>query len=117
MWLPTFENDLQNVSTGTITTTLLVVKNNLDDYFHERKYIGILKQDDTWSLVEIDSVVSVSDTILQLNLVETLNIDSSNIKHISLLMNARLDTDKVQIKYIGGVVAESTVQVIESDLQ
>lgn len=115
-WLPTFENDVNHVSTGTITTTLLFLRNAVEDYMLNRRYISILTKDGVSHPVEIQSLTIVDTERAQFNFTSTVGVEAEDIVLISYLSYNRLNTDSVNLQWIGNNTVRSNVNTIESNL-
>ena len=115
-WLPTFENDVENLSTGTITTTMLVSRDSIDEYALDYAYICIFTSDGNYHPVLIDSIEIIDSDRVQFNFDSSLGIDASDILMISYLNFNRLDTDSVELRWIGNHIVESEVVYIQTNL-
>ena len=115
-WLPTFEDDIEHVSTGAITTTLLVKRDSIDEFMLDRVYICIFTNDGLKHPVEIDSIQIIDSERVQFNFSTSVGIDASEIVKISYLGYNRLDTDSVELRWVGNGVVESEVTYAETNL-
>lgn len=115
-WLPSFENDIEHVSTGPIATTLLVKRDSIDEYVLDRTFISILTKNGTWNNVEVQSITLIDSERVQFNFGSSLGINSEDIIMISYLNFLRLDTDSIELRWIGNNVVESEVTVTEGAL-
>jgi hypothetical protein len=111
---PTFENDLRPTNTSTITTTLLVRKDEYMRNSQSRDVIAI-ETSSGWLTRQITDVVSVSDDIMSLTLNSSLGVTKEQIRRISWLGLRRLDTDSVEINHIGAGVSNSAFMMVEID--
>jgi hypothetical protein len=111
-WLPSFEANMRVVSTGTITTTLLIKPDCYLDYA-PRIHIAIKTTDGTWHPFITSNPTIVAGGNIQLTLDHALNLDASAIKKISYLGLYRLDTDSIDLTFIGKNRARTQVNIIE----
>lgn len=112
-WLPTFEINLRCANVGNIVSTLYATRDSYIDYGSDRTHIAIEDTAGNWYPRVISSPVHVSGDRVQLTLSSALNIDAGRIKRISYLGLNRLDTDAIEIDWIGNNVAESEFAVLE----
>lgn len=115
-WIPSFENDIEHVSTGPITTTLLVKRDSIDEYVLDRTFISILIKNGNWNHIEIESITLIDSERVQFNFGSSVGIDSEDIIMISYLNFCRLNADNVDIRWIGNNVIESEIVVTEGKL-
>lgn len=109
-WYPTFERNLRLLSTGTITTTMLVANDSYLTYATERTHIAI-EVAGVWYPRTVTSAPSGGD--VQLTLDTALGFDASLISQICYLGLNRLDTDRIELSWLGNQVMESAVQLLE----
>jgi hypothetical protein len=113
-WEPTFEPDLTNVSTGTVTTTLQVASDGFLDWIKQREHIAVLTTAGVWMLREIAAASQASATVVELTLSSALSIPATTIDTISFLGLRRFAEDKVELSWSGkGVLMETTISTIE----
>lgn len=112
-WSPSFMRDLQHKSTGTVTTSLKVKPDGRLDGATGRTHIAVQDRDGNWYARAITDVVVTDADTLTLTLSSSLALAAANIARISYLGLRRLDTDRVEISWAGGVgvSAVSTVEV------
>jgi hypothetical protein len=111
-WQPTFENDLRLESTGTIVSTVNIVKDDFIRYATDRTHIAI-QAAGVWYPRAITLITEVDDDTVQLTLSSALNVAADRISCISWLGLKRLNTDQVEIRYIGNGVAEAEFRILE----
>lgn len=113
-WMPTFEKNFTVTSAGLITTILLVLDENQIALGQPRTDIAIFT-DSGVLLREITGTTDLGDN-LQLTLDVTLNIDASEIQYISWLGKKRLNSDIIDITWLGNNVAQSVISVVDINL-
>ncbi len=111
-WEPSFENDLTLQSTGTIVSTMLVSRDDYVRFASNRTHIAI-EADSVWYPREITAVGDVSAEIIQLTLDSPLNVAATSVSRICWLGLKRLNTDRVEIRYIGAGVTEINFRTLE----
>lgn len=110
-WMPSFEKNIRLVSTGYITTTILIKNDGfMDDIV--RNNIAIKKTDGTWSTNVVSSPTIIGENI-QLTLSTSLGYDASLIDRISYLGLYRLDSDNIELNWIKSRTIESNVNIVE----
>jgi hypothetical protein len=115
-WEPSFENDFQKQSTGTVNSTYLVAKDGLLDWteISSRPHVAFELDDGSWLTRTLTSISSVSTTQAQLNLSSSLGgIAASRIRRVSWLGLKRLNSDRIEMSWIGAGVMRATVPVVE----
>lgn len=112
-WLPTFENDLRLLSTGTITSTMVVESASLIDYASNRTHIAIEDADGNWYPREISDFIQLDADRVQFTLSTNLNLDSDKIVRMSYLGLNRLDADQIAFNWVGNNVVKSEVRILE----
>lgn len=114
-WEPSFENDFQKQSTGTVNSAILVAKDGIFDWdqIADRAHIGI-ELDNGWEVRTVTSITNVGAQQVQLNLDTSLGgVNATRIKRISWLGLKRLNSDQCEMNWIGNGVMQATVPVIE----
>lgn len=112
-WLPSFEADLRVLSTGALTTTLLISLDSYKPWAENRLNIAVKKTDGTWLARRITNSVVSSPGVVTLTLDSSLAINASQIEFVSWLGLKRLDTDTVQLEYIGNNHCVSSFTLVE----
>ena len=110
-WMPTWENNFTLLSTGALTTTLLVVNDGQDTLSSGRNDLAILT-DSGWLLRGIVSIVPSGDDLL-VTLDSSIAIDASDVTLISFLGRKRLTSDNLNIIWDGNNTAHATVGITE----
>lgn len=112
-WQPTFCNDLRLESTGTLTTSIQVSADEYRRLATDRTHIAV-ETSSGWLPRAITSTSQVDADTIQLNLDTSLGgIAASSVKRISFLGLKRLNTDRIEINWIGGGVCEMAARVLE----
>jgi hypothetical protein len=109
-WMPTFEQNLRVVNTGTITTTLLIESDGFNEYTF-RPNIAVLA-DGVWYPRVVSNPVAQPSNRLQLTLSSALNILASKITVVCFLGLNRFNTDKIEMQWASGIM-ESDVSILE----
>ncbi len=113
-WQPSFENDIQLLSTGALTTTLSVSEDDRLLGATARQYVAIQVANGTWYDRHIDSVAHPSSLVLTLTLDSSLGgILASTVRRICYLGLKRLDADRVELNWPGNGVCVSSVPIVE----
>lgn len=112
-WQPTFDSDFRVTSTGTVTTVLRTFKDDYLDHATNRTHIAVEDSAGNWYARNIDSTASISGTEMELTLDSALNVEASDIVRVSYLGLKRLETDKVELSWIGNGVMNTTVRILE----
>lgn len=111
-WQPSFENDLRLESTGTIVSTMNIVKDDFIRHAADRTHIAI-EAAGVWYPRAITLITEVDADTVQLTLSSAVNVAANRISRISWLGLRRLNTDRVEIRYVGGGVAEAEFRTLE----
>lgn len=112
-WLPSGEADLIPVSTGALTVTLDVRSDGYMQNAGGRDHIAIEKSDGTWLARAIDASAQLDPDTVRLTLSASIAMDAAQIERISWLGLQRLDADRVEINWIGGLVAVIAPPIVE----
>lgn len=111
-WMPTFEPNFINKSTGLVTDSLYVEKSDYIEFAFNRVYIAIQLTDKTWRFTKIiNAAEDVLYDILQFS--DTLNIQASSIRLICFLTLKRLDSDRIEVNYEGNAISSASIRTIE----
>lgn len=112
-WEPTYENDLRNASTGTLTNKLRVnPADGYTDWPPNRNHIAV-NAGGVWLARTVTGIATPTPGVLELTLDSNLNIQASTIRAISFLGLRRLDTDRVELNWLGNSVLRATVNTVE----
>ena len=112
-YYPTWELDFDIESTGTITTTVDVVSNNLVDYASLRDQVVFIDYDGNQYPRRVDALAQVDANTARLTISSALNIDASQIKLACFLGYFRFDTDRIEMSWIGNSVMRFSIPIIE----
>lgn len=107
-WMPTFERDYNPVS---LEGSLLVVQkeNHQPDSIQN---IAILGSDGLWYAKEVIGAEIIGDTI---EVTLESGIDAA-LRSVSNLLLWRFDTDRVELRYMGGGVVQLNVRIVTTTL-
>lgn len=111
-WQPSFEVDLRLLSTGTIVGNIIVSQDEYERFASTRTHLAI-QAGSTWYARTITGITKLDDNRIQLTLDSALNIDASLVVRVCYLGLKRLDTDMVEINWIGGGVAQTEFRIVE----
>ena len=111
-WLPSFDMDLVCVSTGAITTTL-IIKNDAFNDWTARTNITIQTTDNNWHNFVISNPTLVAGGNIQVTLDSSFNADAATIQRICYLGLYRLDNDSIDLNWIGNGIVQSEIQLLE----
>lgn len=113
-WLPTFEHDLYlDMAPGPVGTSLLFRVDEYTTLTPERTHVAIQTRDGSWHPRTITGVTGAGAFRTATLDRELVNVDSDDIVRVSFLGLHRLDTDRVQLSWIGGGVCVSEGTVLE----
>lgn len=113
-WHPSFEADLIPVSTGALTTTLLV---RSDEYLRsaaDRDHIAV-QTAAGWLPRAITNATQIDPATVQLTLSSSLAINASAILRVSWLGLWRIDADRVEFNWGAARICQIGVPVLELD--
>lgn len=111
-WQPSFEADLRWLNTSTITTDLDVDPADYLAYAQDRTHIAVQTKTG-WLARTITLATSINPSTLRLTLNSALNVAPGDIQRICWLGLKRLNTDSVELGWIGGGVCEMEVRLLE----
>lgn len=112
-WLPTFEENFRIAMQGNVGST---IKCQPDDYRNlgdDHNHIAIQYEDGSWVARTITGHSVETGGLINIAIDTALNVDAKFIRLISFLTLHRLDTDKVDIEFVGNGVNVSTIRLIE----
>jgi hypothetical protein len=112
-WEPTFEADLVLNQVGDLTDSIIVEAGDFRAWDKKRNHIAIQDIAGNWTPFQITSVTSHSSSTHTVYLAPNVDLHSSQIALISFLGLKRLNTDLVEINWIGNNTIKSTVSVVE----
>lgn len=111
-WMPTFQNDLRVLNTGTVVSTLVISADSYIDYAADRTHIAI-EAGGVWYPRVISAPTPTTPGVIQVTLSAPLNIPASTIRRVSYLGLNRLNTDMVEFNYSSPKAVESAFQILE----
>jgi len=111
-WMPTFERNLRLVTTGNITTTIVIKNDGYNDWTR-RSNIAIQHINGTWTTNTLSAPTIVALGNIQLTLGTSLGYDASLIRNMCYLGLYRFDNDSIDMNWIGNSIVQSTVNIVE----
>lgn len=111
-WEPSFERDFRIKNSSTITTTIDIEQDELLQFPSDRSYIA-LQEGSNWHILLVTDKALISSSTIRLTLDDTISLDPSLIDRACWLSYKRLNSDEVQIDYVGAGIARSSVRTIE----
>lgn len=111
-WQPSFEVDLRLLSTGTIVSNIIVSQDEYERFASTRTHLAI-QAGSAWYARAITGITKLDENRIQLTLDSALNIAASSVLRVCYLGLKRLDTDRVEISWIGGGVAQTEFRIVE----
>lgn len=112
-WQPSFDQDLRPTSTGTVTDTLRINRDDWDSHASNRTHIAIEDADGNWYARNIDSTAPAGATQLDLTLDSAINVAAESIVRVSYLGLKRLEPDVVDFDWIGGGICQTQIRILE----
>lgn len=110
-WQPTFENDFQLISIG-LTPIIRVYRNDYALWNANRKNIAI-KSNGDWLYREIIGITEIDGNTLELTLDSLLTISKESVSSISYLDLKRLNSDKVELIWMGANICKASIDTSE----
>lgn len=112
-WLPSGENDLRLGMSGTITNHLMFFNDGYMSMAVRPEHVAIQTLEGTWYARKLLDP-RLTGAIVTAELSEPLpNVDSGSIFRVSFLGLKRLDTDKIDLQYVGGGVCTCDMNILE----
>lgn len=111
-WQPSFETDMRVLSTGALTTALLVATDDYLRWAQGRSHIAV-ETAAGWLPRAVETAVETAPGVTQLTLSSSLAINASAILQVCFLGRRRLNSDRVEINWIGGTACSVTVPVLD----
>lgn len=111
-WTPLFEQNMRVINTGVILNDLLIEGDSFNSYA-QRPHIAIETSSGVWYARTIANIVPLSGSRFQITVDSPLNISADNLRRVSYLGLHRLDTDTIELRWIGNGVVESEYNVLE----
>lgn len=112
-WLPTFENDIRLHQTGSIASTVSVLADSRVPYTQGRLNLAFGLRNGSWLPRRVVSESSSGANVRSLTLDSALNVDASEVLCISYLGLRRLDSDQVDLSWIGNNCCEVNIPMLE----
>lgn len=112
-WLPSFERDFTVLSTGALTTTLLVRNDEYLQNVNGRTHIAIETAADGWMARTIEDAAESDPGEIVLTLDSSLDCDASEILRVCWLGLYRLDADRVEINWPAVQTSVSSPPIVE----
>lgn len=112
-WLPTFENNLLLVAQGNVGSTLQCSSDDYRSMAADRLHLAIELTDGTWYPRTVTGSSIVNSSVINVGIDTPLNVDASRIRQICYLGLHRLDTDRVELDWIGGGVNAASIRILE----
>lgn len=113
-WIPTFENNLNIVQTGNLTTSVTVTADDYKLFGKNRSHLAIQLFNGTWLTKTVTGITDLGNNQIALAVdVAFSSITSSDVKRICFLGLKRLDTDRVEIKWDTNRTVYCTIPMIE----
>lgn len=111
-WTPTFEADLRPVDMGVITDTMVIQDQGFSALGVPRLHIAVEDSSGNWYPRTITNYVEGSGTVA-LTLSADLGLPASSIRRVSHLGLKRLDTDRIDLRWIGNNVCQTSLKIME----
>lgn len=112
-WQPTFENDVRLAQTGAVGASVVVHTDNRIPWAGNRTNLAFGLRDGTWVPRRVTSDNIASTTTRTLGLETPLNVNAAEIVAISYLGLKRLDSDVIELNWVGNGLCDMSVQVLE----
>ena len=112
-WQPSWEADLLLTSTGALGSTIQVRDSSRFAWAQKRTHLAVLTRSGTWLPRTVETITQVSDGIVELGLSSSLAINAAEVDRISNLGLRRLDTDSVDLNWVGNGVATMSAMTVE----
>ena len=111
-WHPSFEVDLRVLNVGAVGTELAVVPDDYLRYAAARSHIAV-ETTAGWLARTVLLADQISADQVTLTLDTALGVQASAIKRVCFLGLRRLNSDRVEINWIGGTVCTAAVPVLD----
>jgi len=112
-WAPTFEQNLRVVTTGAIGSTIRVENDGYQDY-EAREHLAFQGPDKAWYIRQVTASADAGGGRLDLTLDASLGLDAATLLRVCYLSQYRLDTDSVELRWVGNGVVVSDYALIQS---
>lgn len=114
---PTFENDFKVKSAGSTAYQIDVESGSIIDFdmLTDRYKIGILSASG-WEVKTVNSSSQLDQTTVRITFTEEVTTSIEDIYMISYMANCRLDTDLIELEWIGNNTIKTQFQLLEIKL-
>lgn len=111
---PSFESNLQNISTGTVGSTFRFKDEGYtDNLFSNIKRVGFRLANGTWQVRTVTGAANLGGGESQISLNSPLNVPAKDIELASFVSLNRLDTDRIDIRLGQNGTFKSAAAVME----
>lgn len=112
-WQPTFENDVRLAQAGALADTVLVRDDSRNPFAQDRINLAFGLRDGTWLPRRVIADAAAGVGIRQLTLESPLTVQAADVMAISYLGFKRLNTDTIELNWLGNSRCELAVPVLE----
>ncbi len=114
-WMPTFERNMLVTSTGNIGLNFVIREKANRSQASDRNHIYIMMKDGTEYLREVIDLINVADLGEETNVVigESIAENSEDIDYISYMGLKRLNSDRIQFKWLADNKVECVIPIKE----
>ena len=112
-WQPSFESDLVLQSSGTVLSSIIVRSDEYLTHGLGRKHLALQTSSGAWYPRTVTDAFALDSERTQINLDSAVNVAADSVLRVSYLGLKRLDTDRVELSWIGGGVCRTSVGLKE----
>ena len=112
-WLPTFEDNLRIKQVGIINSSLLCHDDSYKNLGLVNNHIAIQLDDGSWHPRYVSGISDDAPGLIRVSLDSPMFYDASRVRMICFLGLHRLNTDKVDIEWIGNYINQCAIQILE----
>jgi hypothetical protein len=112
-YLPTFEHDVRITSFGSGRLAAFIENDDFAQYFTGRTDLAFRFTDNTWQTATVTAITTTLSGGFQLTFAKAIEKDLPFIERVCYMGQARFDTDRIEIKYVGDNCAETSVNMLE----
>jgi len=105
-WLPLYEQNLNILNAGNITTSLSTNTKYLLEA--NRNYLAVKRKNGTWTAHEITARTGGSLTVSP-----TINAQRNDIQTICYMGLYRFDADQIEFQFLGAGISQVTIPILE----
>lgn len=112
-WQPTFDINIRVKSINVVSKTIDI---HSDDYgkFQDHKFVGFKSMSSgAFNIREILSAAPVDFETTRLQLDDEPGLELKDIYYVSYMGFCRLDSDTLEIRWLGNGLSESTLRIVE----